>query len=339
MIPNTANEFPFFSFLLGDLHAHVLAAPFALTALAFTMQICLSGPRLGQRDSPAPRACAVGRAASRRTRPRGPLRDQQPRLPDGGRHRGTRRRPLAASHVRTSWLPTLVWAGALDRRLGSALPAVLDGLRTDDERHRARRRAHPLQHVPQGRVPDLRPPAVGGRDAACSAPANARSLPGLGGRSQRSSFSSCSRRHVSPTSSSRSASPRSPCSSRWRVSVRRRSGSSGCWSQWEWRSIGIGEFVYIRDSFDGTASFRFNTVFKAGYQAWLLLSIVAAGCMVVWNRAWLRGWLGRFWRVGLACLVAPRARSIRSSARTHEAEGSAGGPRWTAWPGSSELAR
>ena len=66
---------------------------------------------------------------------------------------------------------------------------------------------------------------------------------------------------------------------------------------------GIGEFVYIRDSFDGTSSFRFNTVFKAGYQAWILLA-VAAGCIVVWNRARLRGWTGRFWRAGLTCLVA-----------------------------------
>ena len=50
--------------------------------------------------------------------------------------------------------------------------------------------------------------------------------------------------------------------------------------------IGIGEFVYVRDAFDGTVSFRFNTVFKAGYQAWFLLAI-AAGCIVFLNREWL----------------------------------------------------
>jgi uncharacterized membrane protein len=65
---------------------------------------------------------------------------------------------------------------------------------------------------------------------------------------------------------------------------------------------GVGEFVYVRDSFDGTSSFRFNTVFKAGYQAWVLLA-VAAGCMLVWNQHRLRGWIGRFWRAGLASLV------------------------------------
>ena len=45
MIPNTINEFPSFSFLLGDLHAHVLALPFTVLALAFAMQVALSGPR------------------------------------------------------------------------------------------------------------------------------------------------------------------------------------------------------------------------------------------------------------------------------------------------------
>ena len=39
--------------------------------------------------------------------------------------------------------------------------------------------------------------------------------------------------------------------------------------------IAFAEIAYIRDEFDGTASFRFNTVFKTGYQAWFLLAIVA----------------------------------------------------------------
>jgi YYY domain-containing protein len=45
VIPGTINEFPAFSFVLGDLHAHVLALPFTLLALAFALEVALAGPR------------------------------------------------------------------------------------------------------------------------------------------------------------------------------------------------------------------------------------------------------------------------------------------------------
>ncbi|HET6549293.1 MAG TPA: DUF2298 domain-containing protein [Solirubrobacter sp.] len=45
VIPDTINEFPSFSFVLGDLHAHVLALPFTVLALAFALQVVLAGPR------------------------------------------------------------------------------------------------------------------------------------------------------------------------------------------------------------------------------------------------------------------------------------------------------
>lgn len=40
----TINEFPFFSFILGDLHAHVLALPFTLLALALVLDVWLDSP-------------------------------------------------------------------------------------------------------------------------------------------------------------------------------------------------------------------------------------------------------------------------------------------------------
>ncbi|MEA2296570.1 MAG: hypothetical protein QOE86_4209 [Solirubrobacteraceae bacterium] len=44
VIPNTINEFPNFSFTVGDLHAHLLAVPLTLLALAFIAQAGAYGP-------------------------------------------------------------------------------------------------------------------------------------------------------------------------------------------------------------------------------------------------------------------------------------------------------
>ena len=67
--------------------------------------------------------------------------------------------------------------------------------------------------------------------------------------------------------------------------------------------IAAGEVVYLRDAFDGTASFRFNTVFKTGYQAWFLLAIVA-GVSVLWSKRWLGARLRIAWLAVLGVLVA-----------------------------------
>jgi YYY domain-containing protein len=62
VIDGTINEFPWFSFLLGDLHAHVLALPFTLLALAFALQVVLSGPRLEPRGRAVLEGAAVALA-------------------------------------------------------------------------------------------------------------------------------------------------------------------------------------------------------------------------------------------------------------------------------------
>src|SRR5919108_5566813 len=62
VIEDTIDEFPWFSFLLGDLHAHVLALPFTLLAFAFALQIALAGPRLAPRGRALLEAGAVALA-------------------------------------------------------------------------------------------------------------------------------------------------------------------------------------------------------------------------------------------------------------------------------------
>ena len=50
--------------------------------------------------------------------------------------------------------------------------------------------------------------------------------------------------------------------------------------------LAIPELVYVRDSFAGSELYRMNTVFKLGYQAWLLLAIAGAP-MIVWSWGWI----------------------------------------------------
>jgi YYY domain-containing protein len=53
VIPDTINEFPFFTFTYADLHAHMIALPFTLLALAITVALALQVPRLLSRPANA----------------------------------------------------------------------------------------------------------------------------------------------------------------------------------------------------------------------------------------------------------------------------------------------
>ena len=159
VIPGTINEFPWFSFLLGDLHAHVLALPFTFVALAFALQVALAGPRGNAVWRGVAEALRPGWQSAPCTRStRGRIR-----WPPGcwcSRWRsGSRSQASAGSRVRRQ----LAGAGAGRERRADA--AVLARVRPGSARGRPGRRAaavHRLRRRPRAPVRHLRV-AAGGR--------------------------------------------------------------------------------------------------------------------------------------------------------------------------------
>ena len=67
--------------------------------------------------------------------------------------------------------------------------------------------------------------------------------------------------------------------------------------------VAVGEIVYIEDVFQDTPSYRFNTVFKADYQAWFLLAIAASVAVFAVRRR-VPCPAGLAWKAGVVVLVA-----------------------------------
>ena len=120
VIPDTINEFPSFSFVLGDLHAHVLALPFTVLALAFAMQVAL------QRAARGPAVARGRRGAGRRAGDRDAVRDQLVVVSGRGGHAGRRGDHVAARRRAAHGYP-LVWLGlVLVASFVLILPFVLE---------------------------------------------------------------------------------------------------------------------------------------------------------------------------------------------------------------------
>jgi YYY domain-containing protein len=299
VIDGTANEFPSFSFLLGDLHAHMLATPFALLSLAFAIQLAIAGPRLpGRRAGRATAAAELALAAvllgslyaiNSLDFPTAVVLAALALLVwvlgDAGRPRalvwGLAWIALSVLAYLPFWLgysPTTDGLGivsehdhfsrfAADVALIYGLPLWIVAVVF------AERMALPFRYLAWAGVALmitlvlLSPPRLAGQALALGVAASA-------------------------------------------LFFAFRSGPGGPAYRMLWvligvgvGLIGIGELLYIRDAFDGTASYRFNTVFKAGYQAWFLLAITAA-CALFWSRGRLRRGLRAAWLVGVTGLVA-----------------------------------
>jgi YYY domain-containing protein len=288
VIPGTINEFPSFSFLLGDLHAHVLALPFTVVALGFALQVAIAGPRGDAVLRSVAEALAAGLAI-------------------GALYAiNSWSYPVAAGLLVlavVSWLRSpegrgrtaygLVWIGLV---LLASVVFVLPFLLTFDEaasgigwvgERRAFTRfvgdqallygtfAGPLAAAFAARVLASRRPL---RTLAWGAIALVFVLSLLAPVDFAGVAALAAGLAVAAGAMVSRALP-APERFLWLLI----SGGLIC--------LLLPELVYVRDAFDGSDLYRMNTVFKLGYQAWLLLAIAAA-CGLAWAGAWLprRAW-------------------------------------------------
>jgi YYY domain-containing protein len=301
VIPGTANEFPFFSFLLADLHAHMLAVPFALLAVAFALQLAIGGPRLPrQRSAPAVLAPAaellLGALVLGSLYAINSL-DYPTGVAIGvfavllwvldGRGRG--------------W--ALVWGAAwLAASVALFLPFWLGfspttggvGLVSNHE-HFSRFAADVglIYGVPLWIVASVFAHRL-------SLPFRYLAWAGVGVM--------VTLVLLSPSRLAGQAFALTLAALALFVAFRSAPVEPAYRALWlligvALGLIALGEFAYVRDAFDGTPSYRFNTVFKAGYQAWFLLAVVG-GVAIFWNRGRLSRPLRAAWLAGLVVLVA-----------------------------------
>ena len=292
--PDTITEFPWFSFLLGDLHAHVLALPFTLLALAFAAQVVLAGPRTVGTTRVAFEAAGAALAT------------------------GFLYAVNSWSYpVMAGLLALAVVAWLFDPRSERARPAAVRWLL-------AVLALSVLLLLPFYLSFD---PAARGIGVVEEGRGFARWL-----RDQLLLFGSLLV-FVALAFLGRLLATRRPGRNAvWIAVAALFAGSLLAAVQWAhvallavllvvalqallapatppplrlvWLLVAGGltcllgpELLYVRDEFDGSALYRMNTVFKLDYQAWLLLGLAAIGALAWW-REWLPRGLGR-WAFGL----------------------------------------
>ena len=298
VIPDTINEFPSFSFTLGDLHAHVLAIPFTFLALGFALQVMLTGPR----GDVAWRAVAEALAAG---------------LALGALYAiNAWSYPVAGALLVAAVLLWLLRAPA-ERRLFAAawivlVPAASVVLLLPfwlDFRGAASGAGLVTEHRPfskwawdgiqiYGTLGWAVLAAYAGRVLAARRPARTAVWGGVGLAFALSLLAPLDLAGVAALAAALAVAVHALASDRLEPPERffwlLIAGGVAC--------VLLPELVYVRDEFRGGPEYRMNTVFKLGYQAYLLLA-VAAGVALPWAGRWLprRAWGG--WAAACAVLL------------------------------------
>jgi YYY domain-containing protein len=290
VIKDTINEFPAFSFTLGDVHAHVLALPFTLLALAFALQVALAGPR----GDVALRSVAEALAAA---------------LSVGALYAiNSWSYPLAAGIL---ILAVLVWAtgpSAAGRRgfgvvwlglvlLGSVVLLLPFWLNFDPPSHGI---GGVTKHAPfttfagdmaliYGILGWLVAAAYASRVLASPRPGRLAVWIAVAAAFVLSLLAPLDYSGIAALAALTGVAAHAAFRARLAPAER---------FLWVLIAVALGcllvpELVYVRDEFDGTALYRSNTVFKLGYHAYLLLAIAGA-CAAAYAGRWLprRLWTG-----------------------------------------------
>src|SRR4051812_22135953 len=299
VIPDTINEFPSFSFLLGDLHAHVLALPFTVLALAFALQVALHGPRgdavLRGAGEGLAAALAVGAlyAINTWSYPVGAGLLVAAVLSWGRQPENAARRAYAAAWTGVVLVGSVVlvlpfilnfdpgaegvgvvhtrrpfanWLGDMALIYGILLWPLLPAFAS-----RLMRSSHRRRWLGWGLTASLVAGSLLAADDLIGAYVAAVAL-AAGAVAALSPALSAPERFL------------------WILIA----GGAAL--------LLIPELLYLRDAFDHSALFRMNTLFKAGYQAFVLFGLAAA-CALPWASVWLPGRAWTVWAAGAAVLL------------------------------------
>jgi YYY domain-containing protein len=312
VIEHAITEFPWFSFLLADLHAHVLALPFTLLALAFALQVVLAGPRLAGFRRTTLEAAAAGLtigflyAVNSWSYPVVAGVMALAVLAWLADPRSVSQRPAAVR-----WLLVVLAASVLlvlPFHLSFAPSAHGIGVVHGGRDFEGWLRNEVLLY---GGLAVFVALAYVGRLLATRRPLRNAVWIGVAGLFVGSLLAAVHYAHVGVLAVALLIAVQSLLAARVPPAQR---------VTWLLVAAGIlcllgPELFYVRDEFDHSDLYRMNTIFKLGYQAWLFLGLAGIGALA-WRREWLPRRSAR-WAFGLVAIAAVAAAAVYPVAGTY----------------------